>query len=153
MLRHHSDEGQSTNIAAEPVNAAAARVTPEELAAAMKVLQARRDAEAGTITIGEAISELGVDASAEELLAAVQGVRSRPTAVRRPRNRLRLLAAVVSVTCFTLSTTWVLGRVAVRQAPASVATEVSPAITDFDRAGTVDGTLSGDGTRSPGMRK
>ena len=56
--------------------AAKVRVTPEELAAAISRIEARKDADQrqgdGTIPIGDAVQQLGLEATPEEVLAEVQ---------------------------------------------------------------------------------
>ena len=88
MLKHDFIEEPAARI----------RVTPEELAAALARLEARREGEAGTtISIGEAVSELGVMAAPEAVWAEVQAARAQQTKAwkKRPthRQRLALLSA------------------------------------------------------------
>jgi len=68
----------------DTLSAAQTRVTPEELAHAIASLEARRlDAErvqAGTIPIGEAVRELNLDATPEEVLAEVRAQRAAQSA-------------------------------------------------------------------------
>lgn len=70
--------------------AAQTRVTPEELAHAIASLEARRlDAErlqAGTIPIGEAVRELNLDATPEEVLAEVRAQREAQAAPPPPQS-------------------------------------------------------------------
>lgn len=65
----------------EELRAEQVRVTPEELVEAMSVIEALRERESlernRTISIGEAIDELGLQATPEELLAAVAATRVR----------------------------------------------------------------------------
>ena len=79
------------------------RVTPEELSRAVAALEARRSEhasfQAGTIAIGEAVRELGLDATPEEVLAQVREDRGlRNARLLRPRkillSRLRFAAPV-----------------------------------------------------------
>ncbi len=62
------------------VEAAHVRVTPQELAQATAIVEARRDAEAkrlaDTIALGEAVQQLGLAATPEELFAEVQALRA-----------------------------------------------------------------------------
>lgn len=93
MLKHE-DNPQSS-----PQSAAQIRVTPEELAVALARLEARREGETdGTISIGEAVSELGVTATPEAIWAEVQAARVQQATARtkRPthRQRLALLSAM-----------------------------------------------------------
>ena len=53
------------------------RVTPEELAAAVTALQIRKEGQPGTIAIGDAVEELGLDVTPEEVLAEVQARRTK----------------------------------------------------------------------------
>jgi len=59
----------------QPPTAAQVRVTPEELAAAVTALQIRKEGQPGTIAIGDAVEELGLDVTPEEILQVVQGRR------------------------------------------------------------------------------
>ncbi len=91
MLRH---EDSSEPLPLQNGNAPASqvRVTAEELARAVARSQARREAAAqrleGTLTIGEAVQELGLDVTPEELLAEVQAeraVQQTPPGAAKPR--------------------------------------------------------------------
>jgi ABC-type Na+ efflux pump permease subunit len=73
MLKHETEtvpEYQSPSQPAEHV-----RVTPEELAAAIASVEARKEQLAGTISLGDAVNELNLSATPEELLAAVEAKR------------------------------------------------------------------------------
>jgi hypothetical protein len=63
------------------LNASQERVTPEELAKAVAAVEARNDAETrqhnSTIPLGEAVRQLGLNATPEELLAEVRRQRAR----------------------------------------------------------------------------
>lgn len=93
MLKHEEtdDEMRAGTQKAETQEeraAAQVRVTTKELADAMASLQARKEAAArrmeGSIPLGEAIQELQLDATPEELLAEVQAMRARvPQSTRR----------------------------------------------------------------------
>ena len=76
MLKH----GEDTEADA-PVSAPQARVTPQELSDALAAIEARKQAEAsrlaGTIPIEQAVSELHLDSSPEELWAEVQVQRGK----------------------------------------------------------------------------
>ncbi len=65
------------------VSAAQARVTPQELAQATAAIEARQNAiaqhEAATIPIGEAVHQLNLEATPEEVLAEVQAQRKANT--------------------------------------------------------------------------
>lgn len=93
MLRQQTDESDA--LSAERV-----RVTPEELAAAISRLDARKDANQrhadATIPIGEAVQQLGLEATPEEILAEVRTVRaSKPKRRLGLRARLGVAALVV----------------------------------------------------------
>jgi hypothetical protein len=69
MLNHTENE-------TEPVPAAQMRIKTEELARAVAAIEARRQGEAqalvGTLVIGEAVEELSLDMTPEEILAEVK---------------------------------------------------------------------------------
>ncbi len=69
MLKHEDNPQTRTQPAAQ------VRVTPEELAAAVTALQIRKEGQPGTIAIGDAVEELGLDVTPEEVLAEVQAGR------------------------------------------------------------------------------
>ncbi len=88
MLQHEQEP--------ENVGAAQVRVTAEEFARAVARHQARREEAAqkleGTVSLGEAVQELNIDITPEELLAEVQAARAEaqvahvaPQVRRRPR--------------------------------------------------------------------
>lgn len=82
MLKHQEETRSDA-----PVSAPQARVTPEELSAALAAIEARKQAEAsrlaGTIPIEQAISELHLDSSPEELWTEVQASRAKAEATRQ----------------------------------------------------------------------
>jgi len=84
MLRQEPDETAS-------LPAQGARVTPEELSQALAAIEARRQAEAsrlaGTIPIGQAVSELHLDSTSDEIWAEVQAQRDKVEAARREQRR------------------------------------------------------------------
>ena len=96
MLKHENNQETSSPPAAQ------ARVTPEELATALSRVEARKDNGQrhvdGTISIGEAVQHLGVDATPEEVLAEVQAIRQEPTRTKGQqvshRQRLALLSGI-----------------------------------------------------------
>lgn len=97
MLRQETNE-------TIPPTAAQARVTPEELAAAITRLEARKDAGQrhleGTIPIGEAVQQLGLEATPEEVLAEVQAGRRLATPEKRRASvgkRLVLLLGLCGI--------------------------------------------------------
>lgn len=73
-----------------PVPASETRVTPDELTAAVAALESRRETEArhlqGTLTLGEAVSELHLDATPDELLAEVKAQREKRAAEEAARE-------------------------------------------------------------------
>ena len=74
-------------------SAAQVRVTPEELAAAVTALQIRKEGQPGTIAIGDAVDELGLDVTPEEVLAEVQARRqAKPKKAQRLRGQHFVLA-------------------------------------------------------------
>jgi len=96
MLNHEQPQEQLQPPAAQ------VRVTPEELAAAIARLEARRAGADGKIAIGDAVTELSLDATPEEVLAEVQAGQNQPQAVKPRRSlslrqRLSLYAAAVLV--------------------------------------------------------
>ena len=82
MLKH--EESPQT----PPLPAAQVRVTPEELAAAVTALQIRKEGQPGTIAIGDAVEELELDVTPNEVLAEVQARRqAKPNKARRLRGQ------------------------------------------------------------------
>lgn len=71
-----------------PTTVAEARVTPDELASALAAIEARRQAEAAhlaeTIPIEQAVSELHLDSTSDEIWAEVQKQRARASARQKP---------------------------------------------------------------------
>lgn len=93
MLKHEDSPETPLQTAAQ------VRVTPEELASALSRLEARKDAGQrhadGTIPIGEAVQQLGIETTPEEVLAEVQAGRQKVT-LRKQRLPLgqRLVLAL-----------------------------------------------------------
>ena len=85
MLKHEDNP----DILSQP--AAQVRVTPEELATAVSRIEARKDTDQrradGTIPIGEAVQQLGLAVTPEEVLAEVQVARAQQAAHRKPPRR------------------------------------------------------------------
>ncbi len=83
MLRQQTDE-----IA--PAPAESARVMPEELSRALAAIEANRQAEAGrlagTIPIDQAVSELHLDSTSDEIWAEVQAQRARASAAQHEQT-------------------------------------------------------------------
>jgi len=95
MLRH-DDNSEST---APPSPAAQVRVTPQELAAALARLEARQGGLDGTIPLGDAVQELGLNATPEELLREIEAGRARQQA-SHPKTRLAKAGrAAAALTC------------------------------------------------------
>ena len=85
-------------------SAAQVRVTPQELAAAIARLEARQGENEGTIPLGDAVQELGLNATPEELLREIEAGRARQhESLRRTQpllfSKLRLfvVSALASV--------------------------------------------------------
>ncbi len=79
MMKHEDTPHAQSSPAAQ------VRVTPEELAAAITALQLRKEGQPGTIAIGDAVDELGLDVTPEEVLAEVQ--TRRQLKPKKPRSR------------------------------------------------------------------
>ncbi len=78
--------------------AAQVRVTPQELAEALARLEARQGEREGTIPLGDAVQELGLSATPEELLREIEAGRATSPARRLPSRRLlRLQASLAAV--------------------------------------------------------
>lgn len=124
MLRHEEPNENPISSSREAENSAAqVRVTAEEFARAVARHQARREEAAkrleGTVSLGEAVQELNIDITPEELLAEVQAARAEQAGQaatvqeqRRPRPTRRLLASAGLLAVLTF------GIYGVRQAPA-----------------------------------
>ena len=98
MLQHEPPDTEQMPSAAER------RVTPEELAKALAAVEARKEQSArqqeNTIPIGEAVQQIGFDATPEQIWAEVQAQRqNQDQAMRRlpkkARRRLWLALCVV----------------------------------------------------------
>lgn len=85
MLQHEHSEADK------------ARVTAAELASAIAALQARRDASGDTLALGEAVRDLALDASPQEILAEVEAQRARQNGNGRSTRRRMWRAATVAV--------------------------------------------------------
>ena len=85
MLRQEQ-EVETPSLPAEQV-----RVTPEELSQALASIEERKQAEAsrlaGTIPIDQAVSELHLDSTSDEIWAEVQAQRARVAAAQREHTR------------------------------------------------------------------
>jgi len=84
MLRQQTEE-------TAPVLAEQERVTPEELSQALASIETRRQAEAGrlagTIPIDQAVSELHLDSTSDEIWAEVQAQRAKAIAAQREQEQ------------------------------------------------------------------
>lgn len=92
------------------VSAAQVRVTPEELAAAITRLEARKDAShrkaEGTVSIGEVVQQLGLDSTPEEVLAEVQAGQTEQGKKRRRRLSARERFSLALATVLIGYTVW-----------------------------------------------
>ena len=81
MLKSHQADEPETLSGERLSTASQTRVTPEELAQALAAIETRKQAEvsrlAGTIPISQAVSELNLDSTPEEILAEVQAQREQ----------------------------------------------------------------------------
>lgn len=72
-------------------SAAHYRVSAQELSHIVQILQARKEAEArqraNTVALGDAIEQLGLEMTPEELLAEIQADRTRRSGVSRPKRQ------------------------------------------------------------------
>lgn len=88
MLRHQEE---TTNAPQAAASAAETRVTPQELADALTAIEARRAERArqieGTIPIGEAVRQLGLEVAPDEILEEVRAQRTRQAAVEEAQTR------------------------------------------------------------------
>ncbi len=95
MLRHDEDPEGPMQSAAQR------RVTPAELASAIACLEAKQEGDAGgTVSIGEAVSELGLAATPEAVWAEVEAARSAQSAAGKSwtlRRRGRALLSGVGM--------------------------------------------------------
>lgn len=116
LKREEHDETQPGTQKTETPKAGEAaqvRVTTKELADAMASLQARKEAAArrmeGSIPLGEAIQELQLDATPEELLAEVQALRARQTPSPSRLSVRTLLNALMPALLILLGTSFFFG--------------------------------------------
>jgi len=124
MLKHEDNP----DILSQP--AAQVRVTPEELATAVSRIEARKDTDQrradGTIPIGEAVQQLGLGVTPEEVLAEVRAARAQRATQRKgpsPRQRLGLMLGV-GIGLVGLVGWWSVPRVDPNQVPPHVALSV-----------------------------
>ena len=83
MLKHEE------NSVVSSLPAAQVRVTPQELAAALARIEARQGEQEGTIPLGDAVQELGLNTTPEELLREIEAGRARSHQNRRRAPLLR----------------------------------------------------------------
>lgn len=93
MLKHENPEEHP---------AAHVRVTPEELTAAVAALEARRQGIPDTLAIGDAVTELSLTNTPEDILREVQARREREQKQRRRTAIKRKWAASLSLSLFCL---------------------------------------------------
>ena len=89
------------------------RVTPQELARALATIEARKEAEsqqrADTISLGEAIRQLDINATPEELLDAIRARTAAKTEIRPSNSRKSAkVLAIVLILCLLIPLAWVL---------------------------------------------
>lgn len=90
MLNQQSKEEQTQGYVSPIANL---RVTPQELAQAVAAIEAQRDngATADTIAIGDAIEQLGLSVTAQEVYAEIRKQQSRPvTVVTEPSTAVQI---------------------------------------------------------------
>lgn len=99
-MLHHDEQSAEHDLPA-----AQTRIKTEELAKAVAALEARRQRETrlreDTLPIGDAVQELGLEATPEEILAEVQQQRASQRATRTLRMRRK--AGFLTATAITLS--------------------------------------------------
>ena len=107
MLKHEDNPQTPAPSPSQP--AAKVRVTPEELAAAITRLEAKKDAHQrqadGTVAIGDVVEQLGLEATPEEVLAEIESGRRAQAFQRGTRMSLKqrsglILAAGVLIASF-----------------------------------------------------
>lgn len=95
MLKHED------NPTSEPLPAAKVRVTPTELADALAVMQARKEGDLDTIALGDAVHDLNLDETPEDVLRVVQArreeVQREQATSRRKTKRTRWLALTAAM--------------------------------------------------------
>src|SRR5688572_5980000 len=118
MLRHEELEIETP--------ASQVRVTAQELAQALAAIEARKEAEtqqkADTISLGEAIRQLDINATPEELLEAVRAQTASKTEVRPSKsNNSAKLQAIVLMLCLLIPFAWLLEAYETTVPPTAVA--------------------------------
>ncbi len=78
-------------LSVHPASVGQARVTPGELSEALAAIEARKQAEAahlaGTIPIDQAVSDLHLDSTSDEIWAEVQALRGKAAAAQEAKQR------------------------------------------------------------------
>lgn len=97
MLKSHETEADLTP------KVGGNRVTPQELSQALAAIEARKQQEAGTIGISDAVAELNLDATPEEIWAEVNSQR---VATARQAPRTRALRPQIAVTLRAVQTAY-----------------------------------------------
>lgn len=91
MLKHEDNPQTSAPSPSQP--ASEVRVTPEELAAAITRLEARKDTHQhqadSTVAIGDVVEQLGLDATPEEILLEVESGRRSASLQRGTRMSVK----------------------------------------------------------------
>ena len=89
MLKQEQFDDSQTS---RPPSAGAPRVTPDELNAALAAIEARRQADAQTIPLDQAVSDLHLDSAPDEIWAEVQAQRAEAAAAQRTPPRSAVAA-------------------------------------------------------------
>ena len=93
MLKSQNTETQTPSLGK-------ARVTPQELSEALAAIETRKQAEAsrlaGTIPIEDAVSELHLDSTPEEIWAEVNAQRQKQAQEKQAQEQVRLAALGIS---------------------------------------------------------
>lgn len=125
MLNQQTAEAEEAKTSSR---AADVRVSNDELVAAMAAIEARRNDPhfCDTIALGDAVQQLGLDMTPEQLLAEIQAKRQQaPPVVRKRPHTRRLLGAVLALSlAVNLVLVVRLARMQPLAAPAAAATIV-----------------------------
>ena len=121
MLKHENNP--PPQAPSQP--AANVRVTPEELAAAVTALQIRKEGSPGTIAIGDAVEELGLDVTPEEVLAEVESQRIQQRYLVRRLSPRRLKVLLVALLALVGVSIWGISQ----QPPGNLDSETQPVAT------------------------
>ena len=94
MLKQEQfDDSQSVP---RPPSGSVPRVTPEELTSALDAIEARRQGDAKTIPLDQAVSELNLDSTPDEIWAEVQTQRVKAAAAQRTPPRSAVTAEMAA---------------------------------------------------------